>query len=261
MKQQETARNYLIEIERERSKQRKDTLKEICINSAKKLLRITGLFGLVKRISYSLGFRPKNKLSADSAARWFAKDEIHGVYFYQSFPMLNIGGVRHTDIRIQAYKIYDFITESMNVLDIGCNVGFFDMTIADRVKSITGIEYDESCVKIANDTAGLLGLDNVKFLQADFNEWVKNNSEQYDLVLSFAVHHWLNAEPDSYALCISELLSPGGCLLFESHNLAGIGLEDEAFFSAFLNHGFTLCDEGTVKDDGNLLRKWALFRK
>lgn len=65
-----------------------------------------------------------------------------------------------------------------------------------KVNEILGIEYNEKLVEIAQDTAKLLKVENVEFVNADYNEWQKNNSKKFDVILAFAVHIWLNIEPN-----------------------------------------------------------------
>ena len=188
-------------------------------------------------------------------------DVADGVYFYQSFPMLNIKGLCPTDLRLRTYGLYDILDKSMDALDIGCNAGFFDMTIAEHVKSITGIEYDKDFADIAKGTAKILGLTNVTFINTDANEWLAHNmNNRYSLILSFAVHGWMKVKAEDYAQIMTELLLPGGYLVFESH---GIG-DGEEFTAEFLKHGMEKLRSGVADNldattDYN--RMWAIFRK
>ena len=147
----------------------------------------------------------------------------------------------------------------MDVLDIGSNCGFIDMTVAPHVKSITGLEYDNDYVVFANKAAEILGLGNVKFFQADFNEWIKHNTQRYGAIFSFAVYHHIGIPPEKNAEILSELLLPGGVLVFESHPLAlQEGQEFYAYREALLEHGFTEHHSGSVENGG---RVFAVLRK
>ena len=243
-------------VRKEKAKIQKNSF--IIVAKAKKLLRKIGLFNSAKNfINRTNWWRSHH----DNLATKWGTDVAGGVYFYQSFPMLNIKGNRPTDLRIKTYGLYDVLDKSMNVLDIGSNVGFFDMTIAEHVNSITGIEYDKDFADIAAGTAKILGLDNVTFINADANQWLKNNmNNRYSLILSFAVHCWLNVKAEDYAQIISELLLPRGFLVFESH---GIG-DGEEFTAAFLKHGLKKLRGGTADNldpAPNYNRMWAVFHK
>lgn len=71
-------------------------------------------------------------------------------YFYQSDPELSIGGLRSTLDRVRLYGLDKAMFPEMNVLDIGCNVGFLDLEISKYVNSVTGVDIDESFVSVAN---------------------------------------------------------------------------------------------------------------
>lgn len=180
---------------------------------------------------------------------------------YQSFPMMNIEGQRPTDVRIDEYRIKEVLTKDMNVLDIGCNIGFFDMSIADCVRSVTGVEYNAKLVDIANNAANMLEIDNVSFEAGDFNEWYKRNDEKFDVVLSFAVHYWLKVTPQSYAEIIASLLKSNGYLFFESQNINTVDTEFDDFIIELKNKGLKECYEGIIKDDGIIQRRWIVLKK
>lgn len=181
--------------------------------------------------------------------------------FYQSFPMLDIKGQRPTDIRIKEYGINDYLTKDKDVLDIGCNCGFLDMTIAESVKSVTGIEYNKYLVKIANKASKYLNIENVKFIATDYNKWEKKEQSTYDMIFSFAVHYWLKVNPKSYSKRLYELLNPNGYLFFESQNIETVDAEFEEYYNEFINLGMKLEKDGVIKDDGSIKRRYLVFKK
>lgn len=91
--------------------------------------------------------------------------------FYQSLPILNIVGQRDTAERIKLYGLNEIISSEKDVLDIGCNIGFFDLAIAPQVKSIDGIEYNSALVEIGKCVKKYLNYDNVEFLCMDFKNF------------------------------------------------------------------------------------------
>ena len=135
------------------------------------------------------------------------------------------------------------------------------MTIAEYVKSVTGIEYDKDFADVAQVTAKILELDNVTFINSDANEWFRENQDKrYDLIFSFAVHHWIGMNSEDYSKVVSQLLLPGGYLVFESH-----GIKDgEEFIAAFEAKGMKKLRSGTAGNldpVDNYPRMWAVFQK
>ena len=141
--------------------------------------------------------------------------------FYQSFPRLKIDGMRPTDERIQRYQIQKFVKKSDDVLDLGCNCGFFDLSVAEWVSSVTGIEYNEALVAIGNMARDGLKINNVHFVASDYESWKKKNKKKFDVIFSFAVHYWFKVKPYNYAKDLSKMLNTGGILFFESQDIKG----------------------------------------
>lgn len=183
-----------------------------------------------------------------------------GEKFYQSLPKLDIIGERPTDERLITYDIDKYITKESSILDIGANCGFIDLTLAEKVNEIVGIEYNEKLVEIAKDTAKLLNIDNVQFINADYNEWQKHNTKKFDIILAFAVHIWLNIEPDEFANQIYKLLNDNGYFIFESQTYQSDILYDK-FCEEFINIGLKELNKEFMKDDGKTLRKFSIFKK
>ena len=229
------------------------------LNAVKDFLRRTGLFDIAKKLVNKSNLQ--QSIQKYAAEDW-GQDAANEIYFYQSLPVLGIKGARPSDIRTEVYRLYEFLDKSKNVLDIGCNVGFLDMTIAEHVNSVTGLEYNPVFVDIANNTAKILGIDNVSFVQGDFKLWCKENTRTYDAVFSFAVHYWIGLPPEEYAAILSKLLVPGGYLVFESHCLTiDIGQNTDEFEKAITLHNFTKCFSGINNDHEGITRSWTVFRK
>lgn len=180
--------------------------------------------------------------------------------FYQSFPTLGIKGTRDTAKRIKQYKLHDYIQKESAVLDIGCNIGFLDMEISKNVKSILGIEYSDILVDLACETAQMIGLGNVEFISCDYNDWRKMNTLKFDVIFSFAVHGWINVEPEVYAKQIVSMLNDNGSFIIESQQF----LTDKMFIpfvNAFLDKGLQIINENMINDDGETDRKFVVLQK
>ena len=179
--------------------------------------------------------------------------------FYQSFEQIGIEGQRPTSQRYQIYNLDEHLHPNYNVLDIGCNTGFFTLVIADKVKSITGIEINPTLVEIANITKAYLGKTNVTFKSGNFNSISLDGD--FDFICSFAVHHWLAVDMKKYGLKLLKLLKPGGKVLLESQNIHQEDKDWEDKLRKFMQSGFEQIDQGTLKDDGKIERKYSILKR
>lgn len=180
--------------------------------------------------------------------------------FYQSFPKLGIKGTRNTAIRIEKYGLNDYVKPESTVLDIGCNIGFLDIEISGKVKSILGLEYSETLVEIGNETAKAIGTENVKFISGDYNEWQKQNTLSFDIIFSFAVHAWLNVRPEIYANQIVDMLNVNGIVIFESQQLSTDKMFS-AFVEALVSEKLQVLKDEIINDDGETDRKFIVMKK
>lgn len=62
------------------------------------------------------------------------------IKFYQSPEELGIEGQRNTLSRFEKYGLSTILKPSYKVLDIGCNTGFFAITVSRYVKLVDGID-------------------------------------------------------------------------------------------------------------------------
>ena len=84
--------------------------------------------------------------------------------FYQSCPELKIKGQkRSTAKRFDTYKLDKIVNNKSKVLDIGCNCGFFSLTIARKSKIVHSIEPNKTLIKVANITKKHLQIKNCFF--------------------------------------------------------------------------------------------------
>ena len=179
--------------------------------------------------------------------------------FYQSFEELGIKGQRPTAERYRIYKLDEHLHSDYDVLDIGCNAGFFTLTIANQVKSATGIEINQTLVEVAQVTQVYLNRKNVAFKQGNFNSI--NLKKKFDFICSFAVHHWLAVDMQKYGHKLGSLLNPGGKVLLESQNIHEQDKDWEQKLNKFIGAGFEEVDKGQLKDDGKIERKYSILQR
>lgn len=179
--------------------------------------------------------------------------------FYQSFDNLGIEGQRPTLFRFKQYNLESYLSDNMSVLDIGSNCGFFSLFLSEYVKSIEGLEINQSLVNISNITKIILGVKNAHFVNEDFNNL--SGDKSYDFILSFAVHHWIGQDIDIYVEKLWSLLNNEGYVLFESQNIETHDKDWDIKIQAFINKGFVEIENGEIFDDNKIRRNFSLFKK
>lgn len=188
--------------------------------------------------------------------------DFGGAEFYQSLEEIGIRGIRPTRYRILRYGLNDILKKDFEILDIGCNSGFFDISVSNQVSSITGVEYDDSLVFIAECVRKYMKIENCFFVNADFNDWYKEQKQKFDVIFSFAIHHWLNVEPDIYADRLDSLLKSKGFICIESHDLTRkADFEYEECIKNLLNKGYVVRKRENIMDDGITRRNFAILHK
>lgn len=189
------------------------------------------------------------------------KPDFGKIEFYQSMETVGIIGQRPSLYRIYKYGLDKILDCEKTVLDIGCNSGFLDLSIAPLVKSVTGIEYDSPLVQIGEKVKEYLNRDNCLFVNMDFKNWNSLNENKYDIILSLAVHHWIGLTADEYVEILDSILQNGGYLCLESHNSETTDDVFEKMGSIMFGKGYQTVNQGSIQDDGLTKRKYVLLRK
>ena len=182
-------------------------------------------------------------------SKYFLRFIRFGIPFYQSSEELGISGSRDTVARFERYGLVDVLEEDMVVLDIGCNIGFFSMYTSRFVKHVDAFDNKWGNVFSGWIARRALGLKNVRLFRSSVERFVA--SRQYDVVFSFAIHHWISLSFREYAQRLVSFVKPGGYLVFESHDLAKLD-EDFSEKVALLEElGFVVVKRVDMRADGN----------
>lgn len=179
--------------------------------------------------------------------------------FYQSYEPLGIPGSRNTTFRIETYELEKYLNKDMDVLNIGCNCGFIDCTIASKVRSITGIEYDAYYVDFANELKEIENIENVTFMAGDFNTIQLN--KKFDMICSFAVHKWIGLPLGEYFSRLYKLLKDNGIVLFETHGIDTYDKGIENLLDDAIHGKFEIIHSGDINDSFKHPRKFYYFKK
>ncbi|MBE7009466.1 MAG: class I SAM-dependent methyltransferase [Ruminococcaceae bacterium] len=164
-----------------------------------------------------------------------------GASFYQSYSELGLRGQRNSGERIILYHLNEYLKKTDEVLDVGCNCGFFDLQMAPMVKHVTGCDLDEHLIRIANRTKRFIGCDNANFLCGDFWQ-MKPTEKRYQAVFACAIHYWVisgGVSPADFVGRLYDALTEGGYLFFESQDLGAFGDRElfEKLQAMFLDRG------------------------
>ncbi|MBA2669115.1 MAG: class I SAM-dependent methyltransferase [Gemmatimonadetes bacterium] len=178
--------------------------------------------------------------------------------FYQTCEELLIGGQRPTALRFRAYNLNSVLKATDRVLDIGCNCGFFALLVSRYVQTVDGFDISPRFISIASAAQRHLGRENCRFTTSSFQNFTVR--EPYDVIFSFAVHHWIGMPMAEYAARLRQMLKPGGLVLVESQDLGGQDKDWDEKLRALHGAGFAEVRSGTLCDDGRLTRRHVLLR-
>jgi SAM-dependent methyltransferase/tRNA A-37 threonylcarbamoyl transferase component Bud32 len=123
------------------------------------------------------------------------------VYHPIAFPEFNVNCHKSAAIQ-ECSEVMDFIKNlnkqtKLNILDIGCSVGYFSFNMAQTGHYITGVEADPDVWKVAEAIRTLKEINNIDFLNEKINTDVlekiikKTTDNQIDLTLMLNVHMWI----------------------------------------------------------------------
>ena len=173
--------------------------------------------GLVDRPDLLALHREMNRQLGLQTDQWDSYDYGEG-YYYQSSDELGITGLRDTTGRVEAFGLRELVS-GRSVLEIGCNTGFLSIAIAPAAERVVAFELNPYLIAIGQLGADFLGLRNVEFSVAAFEDFEADDA--FDDVLSFANHHTYDGNTrqslaEYFERCHA-LTRPGGRLIFESH--------------------------------------------
>ena len=114
---------------------------------------------------------------------------------YQPLPWVSGIGARRADGSNTRWALIESEVERLKpatAVDIGCNVGFFTLSLAERGVAAVGLERYPRFLRMAQYAARRAGLSNVALMNADLVPGSMWMVPQADVVLLLSVyHHWV----------------------------------------------------------------------
>lgn len=136
---------------------------------------------------------------------------------YQGLEKIGLTGKRSAEKRFSIYRLANYFSAEMEVLETGCNCGFLSWLVAQRVKHVDAFDVDANYISLGSMLQKEYKTENLNYSVSRFENFVTD--KQYDAIISCAVYGWV---PIPFAVFVEKLdrwLKPGGILLFESHEL------------------------------------------
>ena len=141
-------------------------------------------------------------------------------YYYQGWSRIGISGIRSVEERFAVYELAGYLRADMRLLDVAANTGFMALRCAGEVAEVEAVEINPHLVRIGEEVAAWLNIENAHFVCADFLQFSPDRT--YDGILSLACHHTDdgNMRPGlrAYLERLHGMLDERGYLFFESHS-------------------------------------------
>jgi len=200
--------------------------------------------------------------SASFQAPFSSRTKIPCLRPYQSLEAAGIAGKRPSAKRMKIYELAKHLRKDMVGLEIGCNVGFFSLTVAPYLSHLDAFDVDASYIEVARLAQRYCSVDNCSFTARSLREFIPER--QYDLVISTAVHGWSGLKFSEYLALLDRCAAPRALLLFESHEIDSENQWDDN--RKQLLDRFSLLESGLIDDvDRSMyaseMREFLVLRK
>ena len=134
--------------------------------------------------------------------------------------------IRVSSDRYNNFSRYIINSKVSNVLDIGCNIGYFSLKCSEANKFVVGVDYDFFNITICNYLKNSHELKNSFFQRALIDEDYIDTMPFFDSVIFLSVfHHWVKEYGKERSLIMLEKLCKKTkvCLIFETGQSNEIG--------------------------------------
>ncbi len=114
----------------------------------------------------------------------------------------------------EIFRLIDF-AQAENILELGTSLGISTayLASANRQSRVNTVEGDEALITIARDVASRLNLDNIRFHNAKFQDYIADEKQRYHVI--FIDGHHLYKPTVNYALQLEKNLSNTSFMLID----------------------------------------------
>lgn len=160
--------------------------------------------------------------------------------------------IRVSSDRYKNFSRYINNSNVSNVLDIGCNIGYFSLKCSEANKFVIGVDYDFFNISVCNYLKNSYNLKNSFFQRALIDENYIDTMPSFDSVIFLSVfHHWVKEYGKNKSLLMLEKLcnKTKVCLIFETGQNNEIGTK---WFDkmSFMGNDINIWVEKTFKNFG-----------
>ena len=99
--------------------------------------------------------------------------------------LIGVSGLRNTRARIEAMGPQGF-SENKSIIDIGCNMGFLALDLAQAARKVTGCDINPRLIDVDRAAASYLKVDNVELVASALEDFSRDGPAE--VVLSLANH-------------------------------------------------------------------------
>jgi cyclopropane fatty-acyl-phospholipid synthase-like methyltransferase len=147
---------------------------------------------------------------------------------YKTIPLENIPWNLEKPPKILRELIEEGKIKPCKAIELGCGIGNYVMYLAGKGFDVTGVDFSETAIEIARNTAGQRGI-RCTFVAADVLSDIHEISTSFDFVFDWELlHHIFPEERERYIKNVHRLMNPRGyylsvCFSEESEQFCGSG--------------------------------------
>ncbi|MDR1125621.1 MAG: glycosyltransferase [Deltaproteobacteria bacterium] len=164
---------------------------------------------------------------------------------YQGLARIGLTGKREIERRFALYGLERYLKKDMELLETGCNCGFLSWLSAKHVKRVEAFDADKNYIFLGDMLKSAYKTDNLNYSVANFESFAP--TRRYDFIISCAVYGWVPLSFSAFVKRLDSWLKPGGCILFESHELP-VHPEWKEHHLPYLKQTYEVLESGYIDD-------------
>ncbi|MBP9583499.1 MAG: methyltransferase domain-containing protein, partial [Ignavibacterium sp.] len=129
----------------------------------------------------------------------YVVDTTYPVFFYKEMQPIWL----NTVVQFLGFKTPS-IRQKFSYLELACATGVNLLVAAMNHPhgSFIGVDFNPQHIELARKSAQKLGLKNIEFIHADFSEFLRSNTQQFDFIVNHGTFTWISSEQQQHILDI-----------------------------------------------------------